>query len=54
VCRPALTKTVITELTWFKCRFDELTNGQAVMHYQQALSNGVGGLRDYAHVRVNQ
>jgi len=33
--------------------FDELINGEAVMHYSRP-SNNVNNLCDYAHVSVNQ
>jgi len=44
-----------TELNWHSLVLHLLlTNGQAVMHYSRHhLYNGVGGLRDCAHVRVS-
>ena len=43
-----------TKLFETKWATTQLLNGQAVNILQCPLSNGVCGLRNYAHVRVNQ
>jgi len=43
-----------TELNWHGLVFDELTNGQASMHYSGHCLTASLTYRDYAHVRVNQ